>query len=93
MESGTFCAGSVFGFIVAWIIGVILGQIRGAQTRMEAQDRALDGFPDARQPTLTPAGIVRDSHEAQWAAIGWTLMLIIFVTALVAGVYFFALQG
>lgn len=93
MESGTFCAGSLFGFIVAWIMGLILGQIRGAQTRMGTQDRALDRFPDAAQPTLTPAGIVTDSRDARWAVFVWTLILFIFVGLVLGGVYLFILPG
>lgn len=93
MEDGTFCAGALLGFIMAGIIGLILDRIREARGRAGAQERTLDRFPAAVQPTLTPAGIVRASWEARWAVVAWTLVLIIVVALSFLGAYYFTLPG
>jgi hypothetical protein len=93
VENGTFCAGTLLGFVVAGIIGLILDRIREARGRARAQDRPLDTFPDATQPNLTPAGIVRTSQEAQFTLIALILILIIFLGLVFVGVYFLTVPG
>jgi hypothetical protein len=93
MQDGTFCAGTMLGFVAAGVVAFILVQIRDARVKMGQKDRTLDKFPDSAHPNLTPAGIVRTSHEAQFAVIAWTLILIIFVGLVFAGIYYFAVPG
>jgi high-affinity Fe2+/Pb2+ permease len=93
VENGTFCAGTLLGFVAAGIIGLILDRIREARGRARAQDRPLDTFPDAMQPNLTPVGVVRASQQAQFTLIAWILILIIFVGLVLVGVYYFTVPG
>ncbi len=93
MQDGTFCAGAVLGFLVAGLVALILDQIRKARVKTGHKDRTLDKFPDSAHATMTPAGIVRTSQEAQFAIIAWTLVLIIFVGLVLVGVYFLTVPG
>jgi len=60
----TFCCGAIFGFVMAGIIGIILGQIRESRNRIGARNRPLDTFPDASHPGMTSTGVVRKSIGA-----------------------------
>jgi hypothetical protein len=93
MQDGTFCAGTMLGFVAAGVVALILDQIRQARVKMGQKDRTLDKFPDSAHPNLTPAGIVRTSQEAQFAVIAWTLILIIFVGLVFVGIYYFTVPG
>jgi hypothetical protein len=93
MQDGTFCAGAVLGFLVAGVVSFIFVQIRDARMKIGHKDRPLDKFPDSAHPAMTPAGLVRTSHEAQFTVIAWSLVLIIFVGLVLVGVYFLTVPG
>lgn len=74
MENIFYC-GAAYGFLVAGILGIIFSNIRQARTRLGAQNRPLDTFPDSIQPNITPARIVRNSRMAIFSCIFWTVLL------------------
>jgi hypothetical protein len=72
-----FYVGFVYGLMVGGILGYILSNIRAARTKMGTKNRPLDSFPDAIQPNLTPAKIVRNSRMAMFSCIFWFGLLIV----------------
>ncbi len=66
-----FCVGATYGLFIAILFGGISRQIRDNRTKMKAQYRPLDTFPDAAQPNLTPKGIVRSSLWGTLGCIFW----------------------
>jgi hypothetical protein len=73
----TFKCGFLFGILAAGFLGLVLVQIREARMRMGRQYQSLDTFPDAFQPHLTPAGIVRSSIAAMFTCLFWVAVLLV----------------
>jgi nitrate reductase gamma subunit len=78
-----FYNGLVFGFIAAGLIGLILNRIREARARMGQRNRPLNTFPDAIQPRMTPASIVRNSLLATFSCVFWIIVLVVVVLLLI----------
>lgn len=93
MEENNFLVGGLCGFIAAGCLGVILTQMRVARTKMGLKDKAMDNFPDAAQPKLTPSSVVNTSHQAGLELMFWFVILIILIGVMVAGVNHFVLGG
>jgi len=74
-----FSLGLIYGGIATGIICFILGRIREAMKKMGDRNRPLDTFPDAAQPRLTPAGIVRKSTLAMFSCVFWIIILVVVV--------------
>jgi heme/copper-type cytochrome/quinol oxidase subunit 2 len=80
-------------FALGQCLAFLLPESCRSSLKIGHKDRPLDKFPDSAHPTMTPAGIVRTSQEAQFTVIAWTLVLIIFLGLVLVGVYFFTVPG
>jgi hypothetical protein len=87
----SFCWGAAYGFIAAGLISLVFHQIREARLKTGLKNLALDKFPDAAQPGMTSAGVVKTSKQAALAFIMWSLVLVTVIGLVAAGVYFIAL--
>jgi hypothetical protein len=71
-----FTLGFVYGFVSAGFIGFVFGQIQKAKGSIGQRNRPLDTFPDASQPKMTAASIVRKSIISMFACLFWILILV-----------------
>ena len=79
-----FTYGYVYGFVSAGIIGFIMGRVREARGKMGQRNRPLDTFPDASQPKMTAADIVRNSILSMFTCIFWVLVLIATIVIMIS---------
>ena len=80
--------GIFYGVVFTVFIGFVRDQMKKARGTIEKRNKPLDTFPDAAQPHLTPAKIVRESI---WARIKWFLWLLLLI--FVCGIFAIFLQG
>ncbi|MBM3143999.1 MAG: hypothetical protein FJ010_03305 [Chloroflexi bacterium] len=71
-----FCSGTIFGLIVAFLVGFISLKLRDSRMKMGQKNRPLDTFPDASQSSMTPSSIY---WKSQKASISWTFWLIVLI--------------
>ena len=74
-----FIKGFLYGAVFIVFIGLIWGQMSKARNTIKKRNKPLDTFPEADQPNLTPAKIVRKSLWAMFAWIFWLLILAAFI--------------
>ena len=77
--SPEFWYGFTSGFIVAGIFGFLLSRMRESRAKIGQMNKALDKFPDAEQPKLTPLGIVGHSATSVFGCLFWLFIFILFV--------------
>jgi hypothetical protein len=68
---GFFC-----GFASAVVLGLIWSRIQNAGGSIGKINKALDTFPDAIQPKMTAASIVKKSIISMFACLFWILILV-----------------
>jgi hypothetical protein len=88
ISGNSFCCGTLYGFVVAGIIALVLNQLFEAKVKLGHKDRALDKFPDSAQPGMTPLGLVNTSRRALIDIILWSFLLIILGGLALAGLYY-----
>ena len=69
-------------FVCAGIIGFLFNRIRVANASFGQRNRPLDTFPDAAQPGLSSARIVRRSFGGLLSCIFWLMILVGFIVGL-----------
>jgi len=74
-----FIKGFIYGATFIVFIGLILGRMKKARSTIKQRNKPLNKFPEADQPNLTPAKIVRKSVWAVFEWIFWILVLTAFV--------------
>jgi hypothetical protein len=88
IDRASFFFGCVYGAFAASIIAIMLRNYLEAQLYSTFKKRNLNRFPDATQPTLTPAGIVESSGAARLRMIMWVFFLVIFGVTAVVGLFY-----
>lgn len=81
--NANYVSGFAHGFIAAVIICYVVGRMSKASGTIKRRRKPLDTFPDAAQPHLTPAKIVRESTLAMLAWLFWLIILVITVILMV----------
>jgi hypothetical protein len=88
INSNSFCFGFFYGAFASGLIALFLNKIREARVKSGLRDRSLNNFPDAAQPNMTSAGVVKTSRQAIVSLFVWGFVLAFFVGTIVAGLYF-----
>lgn len=88
IQTGSFCFGTLYGFITAGVIGLIANQIRIARLDKGRQNLALDRLPDAAHPYMTSISIVRASFWATFRLVGLFILLTGFISMSIAGLFY-----
>jgi hypothetical protein len=88
MDDGSFLVGTLCGIIATAIVAFILNQMLKARKDMGGADNSLDKFPVAKQPKLTPNGIVKSSRNAAYSYVAWMFALIVILIVSCAGITF-----
>lgn len=88
IDRASFFFGCVYGVLAAGIIAIMLRNYQEAQLYSTFKKRNLNRFPDATQPTLTPASIVESSGAARLRMIMWSFFLVMFGVIVVVGLFY-----
>ena len=84
----SFCFGTIYGFLGAGAVAFALSKIREARLKAGFRNRNLNGFSDAMQANLTPAGVVKNSQQAAFNLAMWNLALVVFIGITVVGLFY-----
>jgi hypothetical protein len=88
VDRASFLFGCIYGTFAAAFIAIMLRNYLEAQLYSTFRKRNLNRFPDATQPTLTPAGIVESSRAAGLRMVMWSFFLVIFGLITVVGLFY-----
>ena len=87
MEFGSFCGGTVLGSIYGAVIVYLLWQMTEIRKKIAAADNPFDKFPDAVQPKMTAAGVMRTSWNARFTYALLVIFLVLFAVSYPVGIY------
>ena len=88
MDDGSFLVGMLCGVVTTAISAFIVTQMLKARKGMAGADNSRDKFPVAKQPTLTPNGIVKTSRNSTFSYVAWMFALIVILIVSCAGITF-----
>jgi|GEM_PF-4389942 len=91
ISGGSFCFGTLYGFMAAGIIAMMANRMREARLKMEYKDRSYDRFPPNLRANLTASGVIRTSWQEWGVYTSLMVALIIFVGLALIGLFFIVL--